>query len=100
MQLKELQQQAIELLKNLIATQSFSGEENQTADLLQNWFNEHKIPHHRHLNNIWAVNQHFDEAKPTLLLNSHHDTVKPNSAYTRDPFKAEVDNGKLIWSWE
>ncbi len=59
MQLKELQQQAIELLKNLIATQSFSGEENQTADLLQNWFNEHKIPHHRHLNNIWAVNQEF-----------------------------------------
>ncbi|MCH4823723.1 M20 family metallo-hydrolase [Gramella lutea] len=95
MQLQELQEQAVELLKNLIETQSFSGEENLTADLLQNWFNEHKIPHHRYLNNIWAVNEHFDEAKPTLLLNSHHDTVKPNSGYTREPFKAEIENGKL-----
>ncbi|MUP46921.1 M20/M25/M40 family metallo-hydrolase [Gramella sp. BOM4] len=95
MQLRKLQEQAIELLKKLIETQSFSGEENLTADLLQDWFNQHKIPHHRQMNNIWAVNEHFDESKPTLLLNSHHDTVKPNSAYTRDPFKAEIENGKL-----
>ncbi len=95
MQLKQLQQAAIELLKNLIQTQSLSGEEDKTADLLENWFKQHEIPHKRFLNNVWAVNQHFDEAKPTLLLNSHHDTVKPNSAYTRDPFKAEIENGKL-----
>ncbi|WP_026934094.1 M20 family metallo-hydrolase [Christiangramia echinicola] len=96
MQLKELQQQAIELLKNLIETQSFSGEEDKTADLLEKWFKEHQIPYNRHLNNVWAVNQDFDKAKPTLLLNSHHDTVKPNSAYTRDPFKAEIVEGKLF----
>lgn len=95
MQLEQLQQEAIELLKNLIQTQSFSGEEDKTADLLENWFKQHKISHKRFLNNVWAVNQDFDEAKPTLLLNSHHDTVKPNSAYTRDPFKAEIENGKL-----
>lgn len=96
MQLKELQQQAIELLKNLIETQSFSGEEDKTADLLEKWFQEYQIPYNRHLNNVWAVNQHFDKAKPTLLLNSHHDTVKPNSAYTRDPFKAEIEEEKLF----
>jgi len=95
MRLKELQQQAIDLLKNLIQTQSFSGEENKTADLLEKWFRQHKIPHKRYLNNVWAVNKNFDESKPTLLLNSHHDTVKPNSAYTRDPFKAEIENAKL-----
>ena len=50
----------------------------------------------RDLNNVWAVNQYFDAAKPTLLLNSHHDTVKPNSAYTKDPFKAEVSEEKLF----
>ena len=95
MQVEKLQQEAIELLGGLIQTQSFSGEEDKTADLLENWFKEHKIPHQRFLNNVWAVNQHFDESKPTLLLNSHHDTVKPNSAYTKDPFKAEIENGKL-----
>jgi len=96
MQLKELQRQAIELLKNLIQTQSFSGEEDKTADLLEEWFKEHDIPHKRYLNNVWAVNKNFEETKPTLLLNSHHDTVKPNSAYTRDPFKAEIEEGKLF----
>ena len=49
----------------------------------------------RHLNNVWAVNRHFDPAKPTLLLNSHHDTVKPNPQYTKDPFDPLVDGGRL-----
>ncbi|WP_093112941.1 M20 family metallo-hydrolase [Salinimicrobium catena] len=96
MELTKLQQQAIGLLKELIETQSFSGEEDETAALLENWFSEREIPYKRHLNNVWAVNRHFDGSKPTLLLNSHHDTVKPNSAYTRDPFKAEIEDGKLF----
>ena len=96
MQLKELQQKAINLLKNLIQTQSFSGEEDKTADHLEKWFKNHNIPHQRYLNNVWGKNKNFDETKPTLLLNSHHDTVKPNSAYTRDPFKAGIEDGKLF----
>lgn len=95
MNVTTLQQEAIELLKNLIGTQSFSGEEEGTALLLENWFREHNIPFERHLNNVWAVNEKFDGSKPTLLLNSHHDTVKPNSAYTRDPYAAAVEDGKL-----
>jgi acetylornithine deacetylase len=50
----------------------------------------------RKFNNIWAFNKHFDAAKPTILLNSHHDTVKPNSGYTRDPFDAAIEDGKLF----
>jgi len=96
MQVKELQQKAIELLKKLIETQSFSREEDHTGDLLEQWFKVHDIPCKRYLNNVWAVNKNFDEGKPTLLLNSHHDTVKPNSVYTRDPFKAEIEEGKLF----
>jgi len=53
------------------------------------------IKTHRKLNNIWARNEHFDASKPTILLNSHHDTVKPNSGYTRDPFDAKIEDGKL-----
>jgi acetylornithine deacetylase len=90
-----LTQEAITLLKNLIETPSFSSEEEQTALLIENWFNHNEIPFKRENNNVWAFNKHFDTKKPTLLLNSHHDTVRPNQAYTKDPFKAIVDEGKL-----
>ncbi len=96
MEIPKLQNEAIALLKDLIQTRSFSGEEDETAILLEKWLKQYGIPFNRHLNNVWAVNQHFDETKPTLLLNSHHDTVKPNSAYTKDPFQATVENGKLF----
>ena len=90
-----LTKEAIELLKNLIETPSFSSEEEHTARLLENWFMAHTIPFKRTKNNVWAVNKHFDKSKPTMLLNSHHDTVKPNNGYTKDPFKAIVEDGKL-----
>ncbi|APG59211.1 M20 family metallo-hydrolase [Christiangramia salexigens] len=96
MKISDLQQEAIDLLKNLIETQSFSGEEDETAALLEEWFTRHEIPYNRHQNNVWAVNKNYDKDKPVLLLNSHHDTVKPNSAYTRDPFKASIEDGKLF----
>ena len=95
MTLEKLTEDAISLLKNLIETQSFSQEEDKTATLIERWFHTYEIPYKRINNNIWATNKHFDESKPTLLLNSHHDTVKPNSKYTKDPFKAIVEDGKL-----
>lgn len=95
MELKKLTIEAIALLKKLIETPSFSSEEDKTALLIENWFKDHQIPFHRTKNNVWAVNKYFDETKPTLLLNSHHDTVKPNSAYTKNPFEAIVEDGKL-----
>ena len=95
MTLEKLTKDAIALLKNLIETQSFSEEEENTALLIEGWFNEYEIPFKRTKNNIWATNKYFDESKPTLLLNSHHDTVHPNSKYTNDPFKAIVKDGKL-----
>ncbi|MFT5713934.1 MAG: acetylornithine deacetylase, partial [Flavobacterium sp.] len=89
-----LTQEAIALLKNLIETPSFSSEEEQTAALIEKWFAANEIPFGRENNNVWAYNQYFDKDKPTLLLNSHHDTVRPNQAYTNDPFKAIVKDGK------
>src|SRR6478736_3695704 len=93
--IETLIQEAIALLKSLIETPSFSSEEDQTALLIENWFTQNNIPFERENNNIWAYNQHFDKSKPTLLLNSHHDTVKPNQGYTNDPFKAIEKDGKL-----
>lgn len=91
-----LTQEAITLLKNLIETPSFSSQEDQTALLIENWFTENEIPFRRENNNIWAYNKYFDKNKPTLLLNSHHDTVRPNQAYTNDPFEAIIEDGKLF----
>ncbi|MEN8124808.1 MAG: M20 family metallo-hydrolase [Bacteroidota bacterium] len=93
--ISKLTKGALDLLKKLIETQSFSGEEDKTALLIQEWFELNKIPFERDNNNVWAKNKYFDTSKSTILLNSHHDTVKPNKAYTRDPFKAEVIEDKL-----
>ena len=90
-----LQQSAITLLKDLIQIPSFSSEEAATAQRLEQWFETFNIPHKRHQNNVWAKNKFFDASKPTLLLNSHHDTVKPNTGYTKNPFDAHIEDGKL-----
>lgn len=88
-------QQAVELLQKLISIPSFSKEEDKTADVIAAFLQQHGIEPHRKLNNLWARNKYFDGSKPTILLNSHHDTVKPNSGYTRDPFDAKIEDGKL-----
>lgn len=87
--------EAINLLQQLIRTPSFSSEEGQTADHIEHWFKTYNIPFQRKDNNVWATNKTYDPSKPTLLLNSHHDTVKPNQSYTKDPFDAHIEQGKL-----
>ncbi len=90
-----LKDSAITLLKKLIAIPSFSKHEDQTADIIQEYFEQYNISCYRLKNNVWAKNKFFSENKPTILLNSHHDTVKPNSHYSLDPFNPEVKDGKL-----
>ena len=90
-----LKGQAISLLKQLIETPSLSREEDRTADLIVSFLKERGVETERLGNNVWARNKHFDPQKPSILLNSHHDTVKPNSGYTKDPFKAIVEVRKL-----
>lgn len=86
---------AIELLQRLIATPSLSGNESKTADILATELSERGVEVRRHHNNIWALSKGFDASKPTLMLNSHQDTVKPSAAYTRNPFEPTIEEGKL-----
>lgn len=86
---------AIGLLQQLISLPSFSKEEEKTANLLMSFFKHHGMEAMRKGNNVWSKNKFFDPIKPTILLNSHHDTVKPNPGYTRDPFWADIEDGKL-----
>ena len=93
---KELYQQAVSLLKQLISTPSFSKEENDTAEIICSFFQKHEVPFARVGNNIYAKNKQYDISKPTILLNSHHDTVLPNKGYTMDPFTPVEKDGKLF----
>ncbi len=92
---EELVSQAIDLLKSMISTPSFSREETAVSLLIQDFLTDNDIEFYTHELNIWAKNKHFDSLKPTLLLNSHFDTVKPNAGYTRDPFQPIEEDGKL-----
>ncbi|MCE7054615.1 M20 family metallo-hydrolase [Algoriphagus sp. AGSA1] len=93
--IQELYEDAVELLTQLIETPSLSKEESATADIIEEFFANREIPYSKSDNNIWALANPFDKNKPTLWLNSHHDTVKPNSGYTKDPFLASTADGKL-----
>ena len=87
----------ISLLQQLIATPSFSREEDKTSVIIQNFFIEKNIPTERVGNNIIVKNKHFSENPkgPVILLNSHHDTVKPVNGWTRDPFSPDIIDEKL-----
>ena len=93
--IEKLVQDSTGLLRDLIRIPSFSKEENQTADVIERFLQQRGVRTFRKMNNIWAYNKFFDSSKPTILLNSHHDTVKPNTGYTRNPFSPDVADGKL-----
>lgn len=88
-------QAELTLLQELIRHPSLSGEEHATADLLQSYLQEHGIETTRVHQNLWAKHPQFVPGRFTLLLNSHHDTVKPAANYTRDPFEPRIEDGKL-----
>ena len=93
---QDLYTNAIQLLIELIKTPSYSREENNTATILENFLNSHQIPFQRIANNIIAKNKFYSEDKKTILLNSHHDTVKAGTSWTYDPFGATLEGNKLI----
>jgi acetylornithine deacetylase len=89
-------EEAVQLLKELIEIPSFSKDEKVTADLIESFLQKKEVKTHRQGNNVWAFAKEFHSSLPTVWLNSHHDTVKPNSGYTKDPFKAILEDGKIF----
>lgn len=87
--------EALTLLQALIGIPSISREEETAADFLQNYIEESGIMTGRSGNNIWCISPMFDMNKPTILLNSHIDTVKPVNGWRRQPFTPKLENGKL-----
>lgn len=95
----ELYYQAIDLLKNLIEIPSLSREETLAADILEQYL-KNIYPHHDQIfrkgNNIWTVSPNFDKNRPTLLLNSHIDTVKPVSGWEKEPYTATETDDRIF----
>lgn len=87
--------EATTLLNSLIGIPSLSREEEAAADFLQNYIEETGIMTGRSGNNIWCISPMFDLNKPTILLNSHIDTVKPVNGWRKHPFTPKAENGKI-----
>ena len=87
--------EAVWVLKNLISIPSFSKEENKTASFIFDYLSGKGLKPNRKGNNIWAIDFRSKDL-PTILFNSHHDTVKPTSSWALDPFTPVVREGKLF----
>lgn len=86
---------AVQLLKKLIATPSVSRIEKDAADIMEQTIRSYGFEPQREANNLWIIDPHYDESRPTLLLNAHIDTVKPVASWSRDPFSPDVEDGVL-----
>ena len=86
---------AVELLKKLITTPSVSRNEKDAADIMEQTIRSYGFEPQREANNLWIIDPHYDESRPTLLLNAHIDTVKPVASWSRDPFSPDVEDGVL-----
>ena len=86
---------AVQLLKKLIATPSVSRNEKDAADIMEQTIRSYGFEPQREANNLWIIDPHYDESRPTLLLNAHIDTVKPVDSWSRDPFSPNVEDGVL-----
>lgn len=88
--------EAVALLRRLIATPSPSREESATADIWEEWLRSQGVDNVERLhNNVFAVAPGFDPSRPTLMLNSHHDTVRPAASYTRNPYSPDIEGDRL-----
>ncbi|GAB4092594.1 zinc-binding metallopeptidase family protein [Flaviaesturariibacter terrae] len=93
--LESLQSKALQLLQALIAIPSLSRQEADTAACIAGFLRAEGVPVEIQGYNVVARSRHLDEGKPTWLLNSHHDTVKPAIGYSRDPFEPSIEGGRV-----
>ena len=92
---KEYTDEAVRLLKLLISTPSASRSEDKAADIMEETIRGYELEVHRLKNNVWTIDPEYDDARPTLLLNAHIDTVKPVASWTRDPYSPTIEGDKL-----
>jgi len=90
-------QEAVQLLKQLVAIPSLSREEAAAADLIQQYLQAKGYEPIRTGNNVWSKCKKFNESLPTILLDAHIDTVKPVTGWIHDPFIPEETTDGTIY---
>lgn len=98
-------QEAIELLKSLIRIKSDFFNEEEIMKFTYDWLKSNKLNVKFHnyedkkVTGFKGINLigylEGAEEGPTILLNCHLDTVEKCAGWTRDPFDASLENGKL-----
>lgn len=89
-------QELVLLLQSLIRTPSLSRQEEGTAALLFDFLKTKSLNPQKYLHNVWVQAPDFDPTLPTILLNSHHDTVKAVDSWTRDPQAPDIVDDQLF----
>lgn len=92
---EEFLEDAVDLLKRLIATPSVSRQETEAADIMQRQMESYGLTSRREANNVWTIDPGFTASRPTLLLNAHIDTVKPVDSWRRMPFTPTLEGDRL-----
>lgn len=95
MSIDTARQEALDLLKRLISTPRTSRNESAAADIVMQSMTSHGYDVERTADNLLCRSRYFDSGRPALLLNSHIDTVKPVTSWTRDPFNPQIEDGRL-----
>ena len=95
MNTQTLYQNSLSLLEELIKIPSYSREENKLVDFLEKYLEIKGFECQRFSNNLLLRNKCFDLSKKTVVLCSHHDTVRPNSGYSFDAHSPFLKDGKL-----
>lgn len=95
MNIKDYTNDAVALLKRLIAVPSVSRDEKRAADVMCAAMDDYGLKWQREGNNVWTMSPGLGDDRPVVLLNAHIDTVKPVATWTRDPFTPTVDGDRL-----
>ena len=90
MDIKQYTDDAVALLRRLIATPSTSRDERAAADIMEQELRRLGFAPRREANNVWVEPTRHSPQKPTLLLNAHIDTVRPVASWTRDPYSPDI----------
>ena len=92
-ELNNLAEEALKLLTTIIGIPAYSKEEDRRADFLEQYLQSRSYHALRIGNNVLSGKP--DPTRPIILLNSHLDTVKPASTWTKQPHTPIISDGKL-----
>lgn len=91
-----LADEAVQMLKGMVAIPSVSFEEDRVRDYISEVLKGYGVRHETVKNNIVALDENFSPEKKTLMLCAHIDTVPPGTGYSFDPYRPDYGKAAAI----